>query len=1186
MGIPGSSPIGHNGRTCLFAPDRLRRRALRGEYNCIALCVSAAISLIAVLPQIGYASLRCAAAAIGSPATAAESAEITALWRDLAAPAADGSDGPLGCPVDLVATSDAPSGWSGLVQRFQRGWILIGRGSSAGFEVAAARGLGGWFVWWTAPSSNLGNLLMPVTTDGKGQSGILIGLTGTNKIPGGIPPAANATWSHGGFFRGTEVQATTLALWRCSASPCLLPPAISPATWAPVTPQPSPPVKGPIKSLDTWAGPFDIAAKFDVAGLTKPDAARFVDHVGAIFPDWLPCYTRTPASDSDPGEGTFSQAMVMMRGTNSCPLSGISPRSVVDQWLTQLSFPKDQKPGTDSHECSRHGDLDVALVGLMHLVREHQGQLSAGAIANVRNIVTPWGGAPRADAYITPDGTCYGFGVIETENHILMQETSRYLINAFLSADTTQNRDWLRRFLQQIARRDFYEYNALPYTRYSVKALYALHDYSPDPSVATAARGILDWVFAKESLSANFERDHRPYRRQPTPDRYADPRWWGGGTIASNAQATLFAGPFQHVHQDIDLELDKGKDEGGHEAFKDVLDYPALGAADENFAAEFGDAADTKYTLPAAVRGWLETRFTQDIANRVTYIQGIHHSSAVADDPALFLQPNRGAELISGNRNWTIIAGGNMVPPGFPPTPPGGGVWVALGVGVGVVVGAIIGGVVLSLVGWAALLEIAILGVLGGLGASWGSKAYAAKKQFDTLWEQQSGVMRETTLIPTPVGLDRSQTVRFSQPFVNVPTMTPVPRLCVAEGFFCGFDLIMPSRPFPEPTDLADCPITLSLPAVLAPFRNKTDENGRLIATELGCLIQRPDNARDWSEWIFEHGFLAMGVGDPPGKERLVAAWVQDNLNGHRVLHMHWQLPGQPHNWYNVHAYNTNVSTSSGDAPGGSVALQTSGDPNNSSTYFEFGDVQFSLDEVNDSVWSLIGEGCDPTHFIWFRTGHECHANLLPKVTVNVAVPPKQPFSCGAQQSTVPNPLVPLGTPGEGVVLEVGSSCSSTTYGFFIYIWTHGCNNLCPGDANNYGFAVVAPSRGWTRQDFAVMVEQSRVAWVASRGHLMRPNDTPSMSVPISPPVMGSLQSDGSTKWTATGMPDSHQVTFRWMATDPNGASSDPNQANILGDTGAPTVFGLLTGPPESWPTALGHKFSPRCSDRTRRITS
>jgi hypothetical protein len=98
---------------------------------------------------------------------------------------------------------------------------------------------------------------------------------------------------------------------------------------------------------------------------------------------------------------------------------------------------------------------------------------------------------------VSPHGECLGFGVIETENHILLQETARYLINAFRGGiDNSPNRDWLVRFLQQIVRRDFYEYNALPYSRYQMKALFALHDYAPDASVRTGDASIAGPIVA------------------------------------------------------------------------------------------------------------------------------------------------------------------------------------------------------------------------------------------------------------------------------------------------------------------------------------------------------------------------------------------------------------------------------------------------------------------------------------------------------------------------------------------------------------------------------------------------------------------------------------------------------------------------------------------------------------------
>src|SRR3954468_8082040 len=88
------------------------------------------------------ASLRCPTAAAG--AGFSETGEFTVLWRALSMPGADGSDGPLGCPLDVkLSASDPGSPWTGVQQRFQRGVILIGNGASTGMEVAAVRGLGG-----------------------------------------------------------------------------------------------------------------------------------------------------------------------------------------------------------------------------------------------------------------------------------------------------------------------------------------------------------------------------------------------------------------------------------------------------------------------------------------------------------------------------------------------------------------------------------------------------------------------------------------------------------------------------------------------------------------------------------------------------------------------------------------------------------------------------------------------------------------------------------------------------------------------------------------------------------------------------------------------------------------------------------------------------------------------------------
>lgn len=128
--------------------------------------------------------------------------------------------------------------------------------------------------------------------------------------------------------------------------------------------------------------------------------------------------------------------------------------------------------------------------------------------------------------------------VPETENHRLMIESSRYLVNAAMIArltakgyarvddirdDQEEVREWLLRRMQQIAAHDFVEYNSRPYTRYSVNAILNLHDFAGvhgDPAVATAARIVLDLSEAKFAAMSNRGRRTSPFRRRAENDGY------------------------------------------------------------------------------------------------------------------------------------------------------------------------------------------------------------------------------------------------------------------------------------------------------------------------------------------------------------------------------------------------------------------------------------------------------------------------------------------------------------------------------------------------------------------------------------------------------------------------------------------------------------------------------------------
>ncbi len=103
----------------------------------------------------------------------------------------------------------------------------------------------------------------------------------------------------------------------------------------------------------------------------------------------------------------------------------------------------------------------------------------------------------------------------ETENHILMSETSRYLKNQLIASgryrayitedpdDPEYNNesngfnDWMKRHLAQFLRSGFNEYNSLTYSGLSMAALANLYDFTEDPEVKKSSRIVLDYISAR-----------------------------------------------------------------------------------------------------------------------------------------------------------------------------------------------------------------------------------------------------------------------------------------------------------------------------------------------------------------------------------------------------------------------------------------------------------------------------------------------------------------------------------------------------------------------------------------------------------------------------------------------------------------------------------------------------------------
>ncbi|PYP78820.1 MAG: hypothetical protein DMD35_10015 [Gemmatimonadetes bacterium] len=136
--------------------------------------------------------------------------------------------------------------------------------------------------------------------------------------------------------------------------------------------------------------------------------------------------------------------------------------------------------------------------------------------------------------FISPLGAHKDIG--ETENHILMMLTTRYLTNQLLFQRDRQLKHDNRRngsddvpscfslvlsLLRNILRDDFSEYNAKGYQEETRWALLNLCSYAYDHEVRLAARMALDYVSAHMAVSSNDLRRMLPFRRRNEGDKVA-----------------------------------------------------------------------------------------------------------------------------------------------------------------------------------------------------------------------------------------------------------------------------------------------------------------------------------------------------------------------------------------------------------------------------------------------------------------------------------------------------------------------------------------------------------------------------------------------------------------------------------------------------------------------------------------
>jgi hypothetical protein len=165
-----------------------------------------------------------------------------------------------------------------------------------------------------------------------------------------------------------------------------------------------------------------------------------------------------------------------------------------------------------------------------------RGRIHRASISGSNDVFTS-GGAPNdwSRAGYVSEASVKLADIPETENHVLMIATARYLTNQLLYQRTRElqydNRrngdpgnsrpnclDQVLSLLRNQLRDDFAEYNAKPYQEETRHALLNLCSYAYDFEVKLAARMVLDYVSAHVAVSSNDLRRMVPFRRRNEGD--------------------------------------------------------------------------------------------------------------------------------------------------------------------------------------------------------------------------------------------------------------------------------------------------------------------------------------------------------------------------------------------------------------------------------------------------------------------------------------------------------------------------------------------------------------------------------------------------------------------------------------------------------------------------------------------
>ncbi|MED2693805.1 hypothetical protein [Bacillus toyonensis] len=171
---------------------------------------------------------------------------------------------------------------------------------------------------------------------------------------------------------------------------------------------------------------------------------------------------------------------------------------------------------------SKKGDYDMALKGLMVIAYRYRHLLTQDDLDFILDKLVPSYLSGSHDPSLESYTVFPTESVPETENHMLMINSTKYLVNQLLfdrtgnlKYDNKRNglKNWLLGYMQTIAKHDFLEFNARPYQRLSLHALFNLYEFSKDKSIKDAAQILLDYTMVKFAISSNRQRRICPFRR-------------------------------------------------------------------------------------------------------------------------------------------------------------------------------------------------------------------------------------------------------------------------------------------------------------------------------------------------------------------------------------------------------------------------------------------------------------------------------------------------------------------------------------------------------------------------------------------------------------------------------------------------------------------------------------------------